>query len=627
LSKDITDGMSAARLSNRHKAILQQQSATPHRSVLLKAQLGYADRGKPTFPCEGKRPLTKHGFKDASTDPRRITAWRHRRPHANIGMPTGERSGVFVLDVDRSEALEDLEREHGKLPETLTAETPSGGCHLYLRHVEGITNSPGGLPAGIDVRGEGGYVLVPPSAGYSWENRAEIAEAPEWLVELVTERSPEARPERQETRPVAAGEVISEGRRNTTLTSICGRLHDGSRSEAELTAELLAIRDTRCENPDTFTDTEVVAIARWTYRKEPCKAEKPPEVEQLVRELEQAFWGMWGEDFKGLGGQSDRDLLRVCLECAERWGRHNDAGEIEFDRSEQEMALEAGISRPTVRSAAERLGEKIGLRRDTRNREKASHAGTWILPSPAQVLPTHTNASLSPVERDVDAVVKSCAAFRVVGLETPCFRHFGPVGKGRGGVLLALEAFGPMGAERLAQVLGVARPRDLRRRYLDPLVEDGRIELRGGVYGLPDDHVDRCEEARSRRYSTVRRRRVRSYSPEEGRYVTTVVEVGSERSERERDDASRRSYADQRELFLCRLALVSPEADEGCRALLNQMDEELETVGGVRDITHLREAEPVVGRESDAEIAAKREHPYGCECPECHYVKLKEGAA
>jgi len=134
LSKDITDGMSAARLSNRHKAILQQQSATPHRSVLLKAQLGYADRGKPTFPCEGKRPLTKHGFKDASTDPRRITAWRHRRPHANIGMPTGERSGVFVLDVDRSEALEDLEREHGKLPETLTAETPSGGCHLYREH-------------------------------------------------------------------------------------------------------------------------------------------------------------------------------------------------------------------------------------------------------------------------------------------------------------------------------------------------------------------------------------------------------------------------------------------------------------------------------------------------------------
>jgi hypothetical protein len=577
-------------LANRHKAILQQERATPHRSVLLKAQLEYADRGKPTFPCEGKRPLTPHGFHDASTDPRRITAWRHRWPLANIGMPTGERSGVFVLDVDSPEALEELEKKHGKLPATLTVRTPREGLHLYFSHIDGITNSPGGLPAGIDVRGEGGYVLVPPSAGYSWEKRSEIAEAPEWLVELVRERKPKTKPERWDTRPVSAGEMIPEGRRNNTLTSICGRLHDGTRTEDELTAELLAIRDARCENPDTFTDAEVVAIARWTYRKEPCKAGKPPEVEQHVRELENAFWEMWGKDFKGLGGQSDRDLLRECLECAAKWGRLNDAGEIEFDRSEQEMALDAGISRPTVRAAAERLQEKIGLRRDTRNRGKATHAGTWILPSPAQVLPTRTNASPFPEEKPVGAVVKTCAP-RVVGLETPSFRHFGPVGKGKGGVLLALEAFGPMSEDRLAQVLGTARVRDLRRRYLDPLVEDGRIELRGGIYSLPGDHAERCEEARTRRYSTVRRRRVRSYSPEEGRHVTAVVEVGSERSEKERDEASRRSYADQRELFLRRLALASPEADEGCRAVLNERDEELEAAGDVRDITHLRELE------------------------------------
>ena len=118
------------------------------------------------FPCEGKRPLTEHGFKDATTDPRRIHMWWSRWPQANIGMPTGERSGVFVLDVDDLGALAELEAQIGKLPATWTVRTPSGGLHLYFQHVEGVTNSPGGLPNGIDVRGQGGYVLVPPSSGY-----------------------------------------------------------------------------------------------------------------------------------------------------------------------------------------------------------------------------------------------------------------------------------------------------------------------------------------------------------------------------------------------------------------------------------------------------------------------------
>jgi hypothetical protein len=112
-----------------------------------------------------------HGFHDASTDPRKIHAWWNRWPGANIGMPTGKRSGVFVLDVDDLGALAELEAEIGKLPATWTVRTPSGGLHLYFRHVEGVTNSPGALPDGIDVRGEGGYVLVPPSSGY----RPEVA--------------------------------------------------------------------------------------------------------------------------------------------------------------------------------------------------------------------------------------------------------------------------------------------------------------------------------------------------------------------------------------------------------------------------------------------------------------------
>src|SRR4051794_4057803 len=84
-----------------------------------------ASRGKPVFPCKpDKSPYTARGFKDATTNPSRVHALFSRHPDALIGMPTGSRSGVFVVDVDRLEALGELEQE---LPETLTIRTPSGG--------------------------------------------------------------------------------------------------------------------------------------------------------------------------------------------------------------------------------------------------------------------------------------------------------------------------------------------------------------------------------------------------------------------------------------------------------------------------------------------------------------------
>jgi hypothetical protein len=149
------------------------QSPSARTSELLRAALGYARRSWPVFPCRpgGKNPLTPNGYLDATTDESRITAWWNRWPNANIGVPTGKRSGFFVLDVDRDRwgfgTLDALTQEHGELPPTRTVKTGRGGMHLYFKYPEDgteIPNSTGRLGPGLDVRGEGGYVLVPPSS-------------------------------------------------------------------------------------------------------------------------------------------------------------------------------------------------------------------------------------------------------------------------------------------------------------------------------------------------------------------------------------------------------------------------------------------------------------------------------
>ena len=164
--------------------------------LLLKAALSYAKRGIPVFPCEarGKRPLTYSGFWDATTDARRIRSWWSRWPSANIGTPTGQRSSLLVLDIDsRSggpESLATLVRQNGAVPATAKARTGSGGGHLFFKYParEEVRNNAGLLGPGLDVRGEGGYVVVPPSraqGAYEWIDRTPPAEA-SWLLKLLS---------------------------------------------------------------------------------------------------------------------------------------------------------------------------------------------------------------------------------------------------------------------------------------------------------------------------------------------------------------------------------------------------------------------------------------------------------
>ena len=144
---------------------------------LLDAALRYAEHGWPVHPCgANKVPLVKDWPNAASTDEKQIREWWSKYPNAMIGVVTGPRSGLFVIDVDVKggapglKSLAALEKECGKLPDTLSQTTPSGGIHFLFEYPKDVKlgNSIGKLGKGIDTRGEGGYIIVAPSTGYRW---------------------------------------------------------------------------------------------------------------------------------------------------------------------------------------------------------------------------------------------------------------------------------------------------------------------------------------------------------------------------------------------------------------------------------------------------------------------------
>ena len=159
----------------------------------LLAALAYSRRGWSVLPCRpcDKRPATKHGFKDATTDKGRIVQAWTLNPEANVGIATGVVSGIVVLDVDPRNGgdanLAELERVHGSLPETLTVETGGGGRHFYFAAPEEPLRS-GGVADGLDFKAEGGYIVAPPSVHpsggpYRWAKGSSrvLAPCPDWL--------------------------------------------------------------------------------------------------------------------------------------------------------------------------------------------------------------------------------------------------------------------------------------------------------------------------------------------------------------------------------------------------------------------------------------------------------------
>jgi putative DNA primase/helicase len=249
----------------------------------LRCSCGKADCSSPAKHPVGR--LAPRGLLDASRDPNVLAAWLEREGW-NIGIATGAASGIVVLDIDPrhggEEALAALEAEHGPLPATWRFLTGGGGEHIVFRHPGGLVkNSAGRIGPGIDVRGDGGYIVAPPSLHIGGRpyaisvdhhpDEVALAPLPPWLLNVVDE------PTLAKTGPLNIGRVqtdwrarlaepVGEGERNIALARLAGLLL-GRRIDPHTCLDLvLAFNSARCRPP--LPDLEVVSTVASIARRE-----------------------------------------------------------------------------------------------------------------------------------------------------------------------------------------------------------------------------------------------------------------------------------------------------------------------------------------------------------------------
>lgn len=224
------------------------------------AAVRYASRGWAVLPLQGKIPWTRHGLRDASTDPETIDRWWWQWPTANVGVAVPDR--FIVLDVDPrhsgDDTLDALTRRHAPLPDTLVCVTGrgDGGCHFWFLHPGGPL-SDRRLGDGLDLRTGGRhYVVAPPSIHpesgrpYAWGNREHIAPPPAWLVSLI-------RP--QVAARTAARPQVATGDRAAALVRHVAALQPGNRNHGLFWAACRAAEEGLL--PGLAAELEAAAVA------------------------------------------------------------------------------------------------------------------------------------------------------------------------------------------------------------------------------------------------------------------------------------------------------------------------------------------------------------------------------
>lgn len=217
--------------------------------------------GKSDCKSPGKHPRTKNGHKDASNDFEKIREWWTKFPNANVGIVTGKKSNLVVMDVDPrnggDDSFKEIEKTLGPMPETVEVLTGGDGRHLLFDYPSNVTiRSKNGWKPGIDIKADGGFIVAPPSIhisgkSYFFENDhhlndVEIASLPHNLVNAVMSHEEVCRFPSSSTRTSSTG--IPIGARNSSLFSLgCSMRNKGANPESVLAA-LFALNDKQNEN-------------------------------------------------------------------------------------------------------------------------------------------------------------------------------------------------------------------------------------------------------------------------------------------------------------------------------------------------------------------------------------------
>lgn len=266
---------------------------------------GKCSCGKVSCASPAKHPRTRQGLKDASVEQSKIDIWWHRWLQANIGIRTGKVSGIVVLDIDPrqggNESLDQLIAKHGELPTTVEAETGGGGRHLVFRHPGGEFRNRTNIRPGIDVRGDNGYIVAPPSMHisgqcYAWKlghapDDLDLPPLPSWLVDLITsgsasdERCGDILPMKPlgqngflfeaASRYIAKSSGAAEGQRNNAAFNLAGHMasfqtEEGLQLEEGQIVELLRMWNQQNQPPlldDELVNTIHSAMRNGTPRE------------------------------------------------------------------------------------------------------------------------------------------------------------------------------------------------------------------------------------------------------------------------------------------------------------------------------------------------------------------------
>lgn len=268
------------------KVIHSPQVNTQNEKEIMAIKL--ASLGLKVFPLRpnGKEPVTKNGYKDATNDLEQVQEWWTKNPNYNIGLPAGL-NDLFIIDIDvkgKVNGHETLKKKGFVFPETVSQDTPSGGNHLLFKMNGLKIKNKVREDLGIDIRGDGGYIVISPSTINGNRYRLKDLEGgttdPTTLIKEVVSIAPNGKlspifqdffdlmdkKNEDHRQKFKLPDVISEGGRNETLFQYACSLQARGYDDEEITDKVVKANISNCEIP--LEDEELFKIIESALKYE-----------------------------------------------------------------------------------------------------------------------------------------------------------------------------------------------------------------------------------------------------------------------------------------------------------------------------------------------------------------------